>query len=108
MEPAEEKSWALAAHLLPLTGLSFIAPLIIWLVQKDKSAFVAQHSLESLNFQIAVFIAAMVCIPLAFLCIGFILLPVIGIGAIVYQILAAVAASEGKSYVYPFSIRLIK
>jgi uncharacterized Tic20 family protein len=32
----------------------------------------------------------------------------LAIGAIIYQIMAAIAASNGKPYVYPFSIRLVK
>lgn len=108
MAPAEEKNWALAAHLLPLLGISFLGPLVVWLVNKEKSAFVAQHSLESLNFQIAVFAALIVSMLLMFVCVGFVLFPVVAIGSLVYQIMAAVAASNGQPYVYPISFRIVK
>jgi uncharacterized Tic20 family protein len=40
-------------------------------------------------------------------CVGVILLPIVGIGSLVFSILAAVEANKGVYYRYPFSIRLI-
>ena len=39
--------------------------------------------------------------------IGFLLLPVVGIGAFVLHIMAAVSESKGQPYRYPFTLRLI-
>lgn len=39
--------------------------------------------------------------------IGFLLLPVVAIGAFVLQIMAAIAASRGEWYRYPINIRII-
>lgn len=63
---------------------------------------------ESINFQITIFIAVLVCLLLAFVGIGFILLPVVGILWLVFVILAAIKANEGVAYRYPFNIRFIK
>jgi hypothetical protein len=91
------------AHLSPLL-LGFIGPLVIWLIYKDKSPFVNDQAKESLNFQIAVMIAAVVCTAT---CIGAILVPIIAIAALVFSILAAVEANKGVYYRYPYTLRLI-
>jgi uncharacterized Tic20 family protein len=110
---AEERQWALFAHLAGLVasalgGLSFLGPLIIWLIKKDQSPFVADQAKEALNFQIAVTIALLVSGVIAFLtCIGVILLPIVGIGALVFAVMGAMEANKGVYYRYPYTIRLI-
>jgi len=110
---ADERQWALIAHLSGLIasavgGMAFLGPLIVWLVKKDQSAFVADQAKEALNFQIAVTIAIIVTGVIGFLtCVGFLLLPVIGIGSLVFSIIAAMEANKGVAYRYPYTIRLI-
>ncbi len=43
-----------------------------------------------------------------FILIGMLLMPLLLIANLVFCILAAVAASNGKSYRYPLAIRLLK
>jgi uncharacterized Tic20 family protein len=114
MEPtADERQWALLAHLSGLIasllgGMSFLGPLIIWLIKKDQSAFVADQAKEALNFQIAVTIALVVSFAIgAATCIGFLLIPVVGIGSLVFAIIAAMEANKGVVYRYPYTIRLV-
>ena len=110
---ADERQWALLAHLSGLIasaigGMAFLGPLVIWLIKKDQSAFVADQAKEALNFQIAVTIALVVTGVIGMLtCVGFLLLPVIGIGSLVFSIIAAMAANSGVAYRYPYTIRLI-
>ena len=110
---ADDRQWALLAHLSGLIasmlgGLSFLGPLIIWLVKKDQSAFVADQAKEALNFQIAVTIALLVSIAIgAATCVGFLLVPIVGIGSLVFAIIAAMEANKGVAYRYPYTIRLI-
>lgn len=69
--PADQRTMALAAHLLGIfTG--FIGALVIWLINKDDAskAFVTDQSKEALNFQITVAIAMFACIILTFVVIG--------------------------------------
>lgn len=101
---SDEKTMAILAHVLTLVAW-FVAPLVIYLIKKDESAFVAAHAKESLNFQITITI---VCIVLFITIIGIFLLWIIGILALVLVIVATVKASEGKLYKYPFTLRLIK
>lgn len=97
---------ALAGYIIPLGNV--IGPLVIWLVKKDQSAFVDDQGKESLNFQITVLIATVISIALLCVGIGVILLPVVGIVALVFIIIAAVQASKGERYRYPMTIRFIK
>ena len=81
------------------------APLIIYLIKKDESKFVAEHAKESLNFQITVTLA---CIVLFITIIGIFLLWIVGIIALILVIVATIKANDGKLYRYPFTLRLIK
>ena len=106
MRPEDEKLWALAAHLGPLV-LGFIAPLVVWLVFKDRSQFLDRHGKEALNFQIAYLVYFIVAGLSIFLLIGFVLLPLVGIAWVVFMILAAVQASQYQDYRYPWIFRVI-
>ena len=95
-------------------SLSFIAPLIIWLLKQDTLPFVADQAKEALNFNITVAIIMLVLtlIGLVTLGIGFIvtgpLMLLVGIAALVFIIIAAIKANDGVAYRYPFAIRLVK
>jgi len=101
---SDEKTLAILTHVLTF-AFPILAPLIIYLVKKDESSFVAYHAKESLNFQISLMI---ICILLLISIIGILLLWFVGILALVLVIVAAVRAADGRLYRYPFSIRLIK
>ncbi|UUZ81688.1 DUF4870 domain-containing protein [Paenibacillus sp. P26] len=107
MVTSDERNLALLSHLLCFIG-SIFAPLIIWLIKKDQSAFVEEHARESLNFQISLMIYSFVSGILCFVIIGFVLLPVLGVFALVVILIATVKASKGEYYRYPLCIRLIK
>ncbi len=95
------------AHLLAIFS-HFIGPLIVWLIKKDESRFVDYHGKEVLNFLITVFIVELCCIPLLFILVGFFLLPLIGLVALVFLILASIAAYNGQYYRYPLTLRILK
>lgn len=103
----EEKNMVLIAHLSGLL-VGFIGSLIIWLIHKDKSAYVAEEAKEALNFQITVTLAAIASTLLLFVCIGFVLLPAVCIANIVFSIIATMKTNEGERYRYPYTLRLVK
>ena len=105
--PSESRGWSAAAHLVPLIGLGFIAPLVIWLIKRDEDAFVEEHAREALNFQISYLIYMIVSGILILLLIGILLIIVIGIGGFVLMIVAGVKAASGQEYRYPFIIRFV-
>jgi len=104
---SDEKTLALLSHVLTIF-FPLLAPLIIYLVKKDESSFVAYHAKESLNFQITLFIFGFIFFILIIIIIGILLLWIEGIVALVLVLVATIRASEGKLYKYPLSIRLIK
>src|SRR4249919_175848 len=109
---AEERQWAMFAHLSALLGLvipfgNLLGPLVIWLKKKETMPFVDQQGKEALNFQITVSIAMLVAAILIIVVIGFVLMLLIGVAAIVLTIMAAIKANEGVSYGYPFTLRLV-
>ncbi|MCW0202283.1 DUF4870 domain-containing protein [Rhodanobacter thiooxydans] len=109
---AEERQWAMFAHLSALVGViiplgSIIGPLVIWLIKKDTMPFVNDQGKEALNFNITVGIAAIVSWILCFILIGFLLLAVLAVGWVVFVIIATIKANEGTTYRYPFTLRLV-
>lgn len=110
---AEEKQWAMFAHLSTLSGFiiplgNLLGPLIIWQIKKNDMPFVDDQGKEALNFQITVFIAALISAVLTVVLIGLLLLPVVIIGWIVLSIMGGIKANNGEAYRYPWTLRLIK
>ena len=110
MTAEEERDWSLAAHvgsfLAAWVALGFLCPLIVLLAKGKQSAFVRQHALESLNFQLTALGAASIAALLVFVFIGLVLLPFIVIGYVALVVMAGIAAYRGESYRYPVSIRV--
>ena len=110
----EEQNWAMGCHLAALSGFlvpfgNIIGPLVVWLIKRAEMPMVDRHGKEALNFQITVMIAFLISIPLCFILIGFVLMAVVGVGALVLTIMAAVKVSNGDyEHRYPFTIRLLK
>ncbi len=98
---------ALLINFLACGLLGWIGPLVIMNGQGQESAYVRHHAVEALNFAITLAIAFVVSIVLMIVVIGFILLPIIGIGGLILQIMAAMAANRGEWYRYPISIRFV-
>ena len=109
-----ERTWGMLAHLAGLGGLivpligNVVVPLLVWHSWRDRSAFVGEQALESLNFNISVSLGAVVCGLLTLVFIGFLLGMALFIAWLALTLIAAIRASEGVSYRYPFSLRLVK
>lgn len=101
---SDEKTLALLSHVLTFVA-PILAPLIIYLLKKDESKYIAYHAKESLNFQITLII---IIIGLFLSVIGIFLIWIPAIAAFVLVIIATIRASEGTLYKYPFTLRLIK
>ncbi len=113
MTPADQRTWAIATHLSPFLasfvgGLSFLGPLILYIVFRDRGAFIRHHSAEALNFQLTMWIGLLISVPLIFFFfLGVFTAGAIGLAMLVCQILGAVAAGGGRDYRYPFTIRFV-
>jgi uncharacterized protein len=100
---SDERTLAILCHILTLF-FWLLPPLIIYLIKKDESAYVASHAKESLNFQITLSIAAIILVVTI---VGILLLWVLGLIALVLVIVATVKAADSKLYKYPLTWRLI-
>jgi uncharacterized Tic20 family protein len=108
LNPSDERMWSIFAQVGPFI-LGFIAPLVIWLVLKDRSRFVDQEAKEALNFQITVVLAMIAAAIITTVTFGFGWFVYLAfIAAIVFMIMAAVANGKGAPYRYPVNIRFIK
>lgn len=111
LTPPEERNWAMAAHLSSFlaayAALGLIGPLVVFLVMGPRSAFVRRHSVEALNFNISVLIYVLVSVVLMLVLIGFLTLIAVGVLYLVTTIQATIAASNGREYRYPLTIRFV-
>jgi len=117
----QDRQWAMAAHLSALAGAFltgglgvFIGPLAILLLKREDHPFAAEQAKEALNFSLTLLIAGVALIAVSVISFGLLLVvtvPVasaLGIAWLVLTIIAAVRASEGAAYRYPFCLRLIR
>jgi uncharacterized Tic20 family protein len=103
---SNDKNIATITHLGGIL-FSFIPSLIVWLLKKDDSEYIAAQAREALNFQITLLLAQFVAYVLIFILVGFLLLGLIWIFNIVFCIIAAISSSKGEYYRYPLTLRLI-
>lgn len=107
LNPSDERLWATLGHVGGIV-LGFIAPLIIWLVFRERSGFVNDQAKEALNFQIVIAIAYVVGSILLVILVGGLIMALAWLAAVIFGIMGAVAANKGELYRYPFNWRIIK
>jgi len=120
LSPSEERMWASMAHLSVLINLVTgvfgpVAALLIYLVYKDRSRYVAYQSLQSLLLQLIGWVGGGLIIGAAWaitgalsaVLIGLCLIPFallitifLPLGTIVYAIIAAVKTNQGEDFRY--------
>jgi len=86
--------------------LGFIPGLIVYLVKKD-DAYILDQAKEALNWSITAAIGYVAAMILTFLLIGFLVFVALGICHLVFCVLGAIGASNGKAFRVPFALRLI-
>jgi uncharacterized Tic20 family protein len=90
-------------YLLPLAGL--VVPIILWQVKKDQSPVIDRHGRVVMNWILSALIYLGISILLSFVFIGFPMLWILGLLAIVFPIIGGVKANGGELWIYPGSIR---
>ena len=110
----EARKWGMIVHLSALVGLLgngigfLLGPLAVWLMKREDDPFVDANGKEAVNFQITMMLAAVVSAFLIVILVGFLLLAIIGVMAVIFPIIAGLKAKEGEVYRYPMTIRFIK
>ncbi|RUQ21843.1 DUF4870 domain-containing protein [Kocuria sp. HSID16901] len=103
------------AMVISLGSLSFLGPLIFWLIYKDKPGyqFVRTSSAEAFNFNAIIWIVNIAGIVITAVTFGLgaiIAVPVmivVSIIALVCHIVGAVKANRGEIYRYPMKISIL-
>ncbi|MGD8377533.1 MAG: DUF4870 domain-containing protein [Acidobacteriota bacterium] len=110
----DARRWAMLAHLTALAGLLgngigfLIGPLVVWLVKREDDPFIDQQGKEAVNFQLTMFLALFLSVPLVFLVVGIPIMIAIGLLMCVLPVFAAIRAQEGVAYRYPLTLRFLK
>jgi hypothetical protein len=91
----DERLWATGSHALSFIEGGILGPLVLYLVKKEQSPFVAFHALQSLYFGLAMLVLSLVT-----------LITIIGPVAVavaywVFEIMACVKAYNGEWYRLP-------
>lgn len=119
LSPSEERTWAMLAHLSVVVNLFTgffgpIAALVIYLLFRDRSRYVAYHSLQSFINQLIWWIGGGTIIGLAWAISGILSIFVVGLFllpfaclfsfmpviSVVQGVIGAVKASQGEDYKY--------
>jgi uncharacterized protein len=109
----EARNWAMICHLsgfalylLPPFG-QVVAPLLIWLLKREASAYIDEQGREAVNFQISITLYMILAFFLIIFLIGVPLVLMVLLIHAILMVIAAIRASEGAAYRYPFTIRFI-
>ncbi len=97
---------AFASYLIPFGGI--VGSLVIMLIKKNESDYIAQEAKEALNFQISCCIYGIVALLLTIILIGFPLLVVLQFFFIIQVVIASIKTYEGRGHRYPLCIRMVK
>ena len=114
LSEAEDKQWASFAHFGNI--LSFVPPLIIWLIFKDRGTKSNVEGKEALNWGINVAGVSVILFILSILTAFTFFLPLIFqllswaviIVNVIFAIMGGIKVNGGGSYRYPVNIRWIK
>lgn len=106
----ESRNLATMTHLSAFATFvgvpSLVGPLAMWLLNRD-DPYVESQAKEALNFNLSFILYGIVAAISIILLVGLIALPVVLVTWFVLVIVAAVSASRGEGYRYPFTIRFV-
>ena len=119
LSQSDERTWAMIAHLSVLANLvtGFFGPvaaLVIYLIYKDRSRYVAYQSLQAFVFQLIWWVGAGAAAGIAWavsgvltaILIGLLCMPIaclisfIPLAALVYGIVGGVQSAQGQDFKY--------
>ena len=117
---SQARTWNMWCHLSVLSAFiipfgNLLGPFLVWQLKKNEIPSVEAHAKAALNFQLTILIAlvvgAAIAFILAFVCVGYLLFPVVGAIAlcgIILPIIAGVRANDGVDFKYPYTIEFLK
>ena len=93
------------SQLLTYSLLGVVVPIAMWLISKDDSEVARRQGNAMMNWLLSSFIYYIVSGILTMVLIGIPMLIVVAILSIVFPIIAAIKAVDGKQWSYPLSIK---
>lgn len=103
----ETRLWAGLTHLLGGI-LGFLAPLVIWLVFRERSAYVEAESKKALNFQLLALIGYVIASILWMIFIGALLTTAIWVVSVIFGIINYQKVQRAETTDYPITVNWIK
>lgn len=107
--PSEnDRTMAAIGHGLTFVEGGIVGPLIVYILQREQSPFVAFHSLQSLLFGLLFLVVVSVYAMLGMVTLGLgllVLLPVVFAASVfymVFEVIAVIKAHNGEWYTLPF------
>jgi hypothetical protein len=119
LSPADERTWAMLAHLSVLLNMvtGFFGPLaalLIYLIYRDRSRYVAYQAMQSFVFQLIWWVGGGILAAIAWTISGLLSIVVIGLclmpialiisliplAALVYGVIGALETNQGKDFKY--------
>lgn len=91
-------------HILGLL-FGFIGPLLVYVFSDDD--FVRDNAAKALSWQVFFLIYSILAFSSTVILLGFLLLPALVAMNIIFPIIAAVKASDGKVWSYPFTLDIV-
>ncbi|AQQ68253.1 hypothetical protein Mag101_11835 [Microbulbifer agarilyticus] len=109
----EKNTYLMLMHLSQLVGFcvpgaGLILPIIMWAVNKDNSPEIDRHGKVILNWMISALIYSVILIFLMIIVIGVFGFLILLLLDIIFVVVGAINASEGKLWKYPLSIQFFK
>lgn len=102
-----DKALMLLCHLSMFVGAPFVLPFIVWLLKRRESDGVGAHAAEALNFHLSWVLWSILCIPLMWIGIGFVVVSALWLAGLILAVVGAVKASDGILYRYPLTLRVV-
>lgn len=108
-----ERKWGSAMHASAFAGMLFplalaLGPFLVWMLKKHESDYLNAQGRKAINFQLTVLLIAFICVLFAFLVKPLIALAfMVGIGGLVFSVMAAVMVYREGDFEYPFYFKII-
>jgi len=108
-----ENSYIALMHISQLFGyivpfLGFLAPIVLWVINKDNSVKVDLVGKNILNFMLSWFIYILCVVPFCLIVIGIPIIVALATVWIIFIIVATIKAGNGEHWKYPLTLNLIK
>ena len=94
-----------AGYIAPIIGI--VVPLLLWQLKKDEDPAIDVHGRIVMNACISFFIYFAVAAILCAVVIGFLLVPIVALMAIICPIVGGIRAKDGVTWRYPLTLKLL-